>query len=66
MPPTSRQREFFKELLNTRQFPENADKNGLLARFDGLSQDSASKWVDSALKLPKVDSSEGDNTPPPF
>lgn len=63
---SERQKGFFKELLDQRQFPADTDKNKVLAEFDAQSQDSASNWIEKAMELPKVGATEGTNSPPPF
>jgi hypothetical protein len=64
---SQRQIDFFDQLTTDRQFPPEAgDLMQLKIKFANLSQDAASKWIENALALPKLDSDAGDNTPPPF
>lgn len=63
---SERQKGFFNELLEQRKFPPEPSKEALRAQFGTLSQDAASNWIDKAMQLPKVEATEGDNTPPPF
>lgn len=66
MPPSSAQVKFFQQLTEDREFPKSANLEALRSAFGGLSQDTASKWIEKALELPKADTGVGDNTPPPF
>lgn len=63
---SERQKGFFKELLEQRQFPDGTDNAALLAKFDALSQDAASNWIEKAMELPKKGATEGSNEAPPF
>ncbi len=64
--PSKAQEEFFDELLNSREFPQDTDKVQLSEKFSQLSPKAASSWIENAMALPRIDSAKGDNTPPPF
>lgn len=63
---SAKQIELFNRLTNDRDFGQQ-NIESLRTQFAGLTQTSASAWIEKALELPKVP--EGDEppvVPPPF
>jgi hypothetical protein len=59
--------KFFEKLLGEREFPANVNKPEIAGIFDELDEQSASEWIDKALKLPKVPKDPNAKTvPAPF
>lgn len=60
------QREFFDNLLDTREFPAGVDRDSLRQQFGTLETKNASGWIENAKKLPMRDTSDSPVIPPPF
>lgn len=57
---SQQQINFFDELLNEKQFPEDGPSNDeLREQFAALSKKNGSEWIERAIGLPKKDDSEG-------
>lgn len=57
---SQQQVNFFDELLNEKQFPEDGPTTDeLREQFAGLSKKNGSEWIERAIALPKKDDSEG-------
>lgn len=60
---SEKQKEFFRELLQRKTWPEGLDKTSLVAKFDELPTPEAARWMDRALALPN---GEDSGEPVPF
>lgn len=57
---SQQQINFFDELLNEKQFPEDGPSNDeLREQFATLSKKNGSEWIEKAISLPKKEDSEG-------
>lgn len=63
---SSKQIDFFNNLLDEKQFPPGSDTNALRAQFAGLDKASGSNWIEKALKLPDKGEDATEPVPPPF
>lgn len=62
---TERQIELFRKLTQDRDF-RGFDVNILREQFAGVSDRSASEWIEKALTRPKIADEDQPATPPPF
>lgn len=64
----AKQKDFFANLLERKQFPEGTDAAALTATFATLTRKTASEWIDRALALPNATDADdaGATTPAPF
>lgn len=63
---SSKQIDFFANLLDEKQFPPGTDIEQLRSQFAGLDKGNGSKWIEKALKLPDKGEEQHDDVPPPF
>lgn len=63
---TSKQIQFFDNLLDEKQFPAGTDTADLRSRFASLDKSSGSDWIEKALKLPDKGEEVSERVPAPF
>jgi hypothetical protein len=62
---TKKQIDFFDQLLDEKDFGDK-ETSALRDQFSELNDSSASAWIESAIQLPKKDTTQGKDAPPPF
>lgn len=63
---SSKQIQFFDNLLDEKQFPPGTDTAALRAQFATLDKSNASAWVEKALNLPDKGEEASEAVPPPY
>lgn len=64
---SSKQIQFFDNLLDEKQFPPGSDLAALRTQFAGLDKSNGSDWIEKALKLPdKGEDAAEPQVPAPF
>ena len=63
---SSKQIQFFDNLLDEKQFPGGTDTATLRTQFAALDKSNASSWIEKALKLPDKGEEASEEVPAPF
>lgn len=63
---SSKQIQFFDNLLDEKQFPPGTDISALRTQFAGLDKSNGSKWIEKAMALPDKGEEVSEDIPAPF